>query len=146
MHKIEPMNDRIVVKPLPVSDKTEGGLHIPGVAMQKAMEAKVLAVGPGRRLEDGCILPLMVKIDDHVVFNPHAGTEVKLNKEEVLILREDDILAVLRQEQSADVMNDALKDLLDGTAPIVEPMVEPPPSIPVIEDSAKNQDLEKQRL
>jgi chaperonin GroES len=93
--KIRPLQDRIIVKRLKEEEKTKGGLYIPDTAKEKPVEGTVLAVGNGKVLEDGTVRRLDVKEGDRVLFGKYSGTEVKLDGEEHLILREDDILGVI---------------------------------------------------
>jgi chaperonin GroES len=93
--KIRPLHDRILVKRLAEQEKTAGGLYIPDTAKEKPIEAQVVAVGSGKVLEDGSLRKLEVKTGDKVLFAKYSGSEVKINGEEHLILREEDILAVL---------------------------------------------------
>jgi chaperonin GroES len=93
--KIRPLQDRIIVKRLKEEEKTKGGLYIPDSAKEKPVEGTVLAVGNGKVLEDGTVRRLDVKEGDRVLFGKYSGTEVKLDGEEHLILREDDILGVI---------------------------------------------------
>ena len=93
--KIRPLHDRILVKRLEEETKTAGGLFIPDTAKEKPIEGKVIAVGAGKRDEDGKLIALDVKAGDRVLFGKYSGTEVKIDGEEHLILREDDVLAVL---------------------------------------------------
>jgi chaperonin GroES len=93
--KIRPLHDRILVKRLDEESKTSGGLFIPDSAKEKPIQAKVVAVGAGKRDKDGKIVPLDVKAGDRVLFSKYSGTEVKIDGEEHLILREDDILGVI---------------------------------------------------
>ena len=93
--KIRPLHDRILVKRLDEETKTSGGLFIPDSAKEKPIQAKVVAVGAGKRDKDGKIIPLDVKAGDRVLFSKYSGTEVKIDGEEHLILREDDILGVI---------------------------------------------------
>ncbi len=93
--KIRPLHDRIVVKRLAEMDKTAGGLYIPDSAKEKPVEAKVIAVGAGKLLEDGTRLTPGVKPGDKVLFSKYSGTEVKIDGEEHLIMREEDLLAVI---------------------------------------------------
>jgi chaperonin GroES len=93
--KIRPLQDRIIVKRLKEEEKTKGGLYIPDSAKEKPVEGTVLAVGNGKILEDGTIRRLDVKEGDRVLFGKYSGTEVKLDGEEHLILREDDVLGVI---------------------------------------------------
>ena len=93
--KIRPLHDRILVKRLEEETKTAGGLFIPDAAKEKPIQAKVIAVGSGKRDKDGKIVPPEVKAGDRVLFSKYSGTEVKIDGDELLILREDDLLAVL---------------------------------------------------
>jgi len=90
---LQPLADRVVIKPLPKEDVTKGGIVLPDTAKEKPMEGKVIAVGPGTLTEDGKRIPLDVKVDDIVVYAKYAGTEIKEDGEELIILRESDILA-----------------------------------------------------
>ena len=92
--RVKPLHDRIIVKRLEEEDKSKGGIIIPDTAKEKPQQGKVVAVGPGRR-NDGKVQPLDVKSGDKVLFAKYAGTEIKLDGEDVLILREDDILGVI---------------------------------------------------
>src|SRR4051812_22118904 len=94
---IRPLHDRILVKREQEQEKTAGGLYIPDAAKEKPIQAKVIAVGNGKILEDGKVRPLDVKAGDTVLFGKYSGSEVKLNGEEHLILREEDILAVIEK-------------------------------------------------
>ncbi len=91
---IQPLGDRVVVKVLAQEEKTRGGIVLPDTAKEKPQEGKVIAVGPGRVLDNGQRVTLEVKADDIVIFAKYGGTEVKIEGEEYLILRESDILAV----------------------------------------------------
>jgi chaperonin GroES len=95
MAKLEPLGDRVVVKPLAQEEVTRGGLVLPGTAQEKPQEGEVLAVGPGRILDSGERAKMEVKKGDRVVYAKYAGTEFKLEDEELLILSERDLLAVL---------------------------------------------------
>lgn len=92
---IRPLHDRILVKRLEEQEKTAGGLYIPDTAKEKPIEAKVVSVGAGKKLDDGSIRKPEVKPGDRVLFSKYSGTEVKIDGEEHLILREEDILAVV---------------------------------------------------
>ncbi len=92
---IRPLHDRIIVKRLAEEEKTKGGIIIPDTAKEKPLEGAVIAVGTGRIAEDGKVRPVDVKKGDKVLFGKYAGTEIKIDGEEHLILREEDILAVL---------------------------------------------------
>ncbi|MDX2091137.1 MAG: co-chaperone GroES [Kofleriaceae bacterium] len=93
--KIRPLHDRILVKRLDEETKTSGGLFIPDSAKEKPIQAKVIAVGAGKTDKTGKVIPLDVKAGDKVLFSKYSGSEIKIDGEEHLILREDDILAVL---------------------------------------------------
>lgn len=93
--KIRPLHDRIIVRRVEEEERTKGGIIIPDTAKEKPMEGKVIAVGKGKVLDDGKIQPLDVKVGDRVLFGKYAGTEVKIEGEEHLIMREDDILGVI---------------------------------------------------
>jgi chaperonin GroES len=95
--KIRPLQDRVIVKRVAEEEKSKGGIIIPDTAKEKPMEGKVTAVGKGKVLEDGKIHPLDVKAGDRVLFAKYAGTEVKIDGEEHLIMREDDILGVIEK-------------------------------------------------
>lgn len=91
---IRPLNERVVVKPITVEEKTKGGIVLPDTAKDKPQEGEVVAVGPGRILENGTRIAPEVKVGDRVIFSKYSGTEFKMDGEEYLILRESDILAV----------------------------------------------------
>jgi chaperonin GroES len=93
--KFRPLHDRVIVKRVVEEEKTKGGIIIPDTAKEKPVEGKVVAVGNGKRLEDGTVAALSVKAGDRVLFAKYGGTEVKIDGEEHLILREEDILGVL---------------------------------------------------
>ncbi|NWF54314.1 MAG: co-chaperone GroES [Syntrophaceae bacterium] len=95
--KIRPLQDRVIVRRIEEEEKTKGGIIIPETAKEKPMEGKVIAAGKGKVLEDGKIHPLDVKAGDRVLFGKYAGTEVKIDGEEHLIMREDDILGVIEK-------------------------------------------------
>jgi chaperonin GroES len=93
--KIRPLHDRLLVKRLEEEARSKGGIIIPDTAKEKPMEGRVVAVGAGKVNEEGVVTPLDVKKGDRVLFSKYSGTEVKLDGEEHLIIREDDVLAVL---------------------------------------------------
>jgi len=93
--KIRPLHDRILVERLEEEEKTKGGIIIPDTAKEKPIEGKVVAVGNGKLLENGNVKPLDVKVGDKVLFGKYAGTEVIIEGEEYLIMREDDILGII---------------------------------------------------
>jgi chaperonin GroES len=93
---IVPLHDRLVVKQNDPETTTKGGIVIPDTAAEeKPIRGKVLAIGPGKRADDGKTIPLQVKVGDEVVFGKYAGTSIKLNGEEYLIMREEDVMGVL---------------------------------------------------
>ncbi|MBU0553805.1 co-chaperone GroES [Myxococcota bacterium] len=93
--KIRPLYDRIIVKRLEAETKTKSGLYIPDSAKEKPIEGEVIAVGNGKVLDDGSVRTLEVKVGDRILFGKYSGTEIKLDGEEHLILREDEVLAVV---------------------------------------------------
>ncbi len=93
--KIRPLQDRVIVRRVKEEEKTKGGLFIPDTAKEKPVEAIVVAVGNGKLLENGTLRKLDVKEGDRILFGKWTGTEVKMDGEDVLVLREDDILGVL---------------------------------------------------
>src|SRR6187551_862480 len=93
--KIRPLQDRVIVKRVQEEEKTKGGIIIPDTAKEKPIEGKVIAVGNGKVQEDGKVRPLDVKAGDRVLFSKYAGTEIKIEGEEHLIMREEDILGVI---------------------------------------------------
>ena len=95
MMKIRPLGERILLKRIEEEDKSKGGIIIPDSAKEKPQEGKVVAVGKGRMLDDGKMVPLEIKKGDRVLFGKYSGTEVKIEGEEHLIVKEDDILGVI---------------------------------------------------
>jgi len=93
--KIKPLHDRVVVKRIEEEEKTKGGIIIPDAAKEKPQEGRVIAVGDGKVLENGQKSPLAVKAGDKILFGKYSGTEIKIDGEEHLILREDDVLAIV---------------------------------------------------
>jgi chaperonin GroES len=96
MKKFRPLNDRILVKRLEEKEAKRGGIIIPDTAKEKPQEAEVIALGPGKRTKDGALQPMAVKVGDKILFGKYSGTEVKLDDEEYLIMREEDVLGVLQ--------------------------------------------------
>ncbi|RJR42700.1 MAG: co-chaperone GroES [Desulfobacteraceae bacterium] len=90
-----PLQDRVIVKRVQEEEKTKGGIIIPDTAKEKPIEGKVVAVGSGRILESGKKVPLQVKKGDRVLFGRYSGTEIKIDGEELLIMKEDDIVAIV---------------------------------------------------
>lgn len=93
--KMKPLNDRVLVKRLESEEKTAGGLYIPDTAKEKPSKGEVVAVGPGKAADDGKRIEMAVKKGDNVLFSKYAGTEIKLDGVEHLVMREDDILAII---------------------------------------------------
>lgn len=93
MAKIEPLGDRVVIKPTPKEEVSKGGIVLPDTAKEKPQEGKIIAVGPGRMTDDGNRIAMEVKKGDKVIYSKYAGTEFKLDGEELIIMREGDILA-----------------------------------------------------
>ncbi|NSW85863.1 MAG: co-chaperone GroES [Syntrophobacteraceae bacterium] len=94
---LRPLNDRVVVKRIEEEQKTAGGIIIPDTAKEKPIQGEVVAVGNGKVMEDGSRRPLDVKAGDRVLFGKYAGTDIKVEGEELLIMREDDILAIVEK-------------------------------------------------
>ncbi|RMH58953.1 MAG: co-chaperone GroES [Candidatus Hydrogenedentota bacterium] len=95
MAKVRPLNDRVLVKRLEQKEQKKGGIIIPDTAKEKPQEGEVVAVGPGKTGDDNQRIPLEVKKGDRVLFGKYSGTDVKIDDEEYVIMREDDILAIL---------------------------------------------------
>ena len=95
MAKFRPLHDRLLVQRLDEEEKSRGGIIIPDTAKEKPQSGRVLAVGPGRRGEDGELIALEVRVGDKVMFAKYAGTEIKIDGEDRVILREEDVLAIL---------------------------------------------------
>ena len=93
--KIRPLHNRLIVKRLDEDQKTAGGIIIPDTAKEKPQQGKVIAVGKGKKTEDGKVLPLDVKVGDKILFGKYAGTEIKIEGKEFLMMREDDVLGVI---------------------------------------------------
>jgi chaperonin GroES len=91
--KIKPLGDRVVIKPTPKEEVSKGGIVIPDTAKEKPQEGKIIAVGPGKLSEDGKRIAMEVKVGDKVIYSKYAGTEIKVDDEELIIVRESDILA-----------------------------------------------------
>ena len=98
MH-IEPLGDRVVIKPKPKEEKTKGGIYLPDTATkERPMQGTVMAVGPGRRTDEGTLIPMNVQVEQQVLFAKYAGTEFEIDDEEFLVLQEKDILGVIKEE------------------------------------------------
>ncbi len=93
MAKIEPLGDRVVIRPIPKEEVSKGGIVLPDTAKEKPQEGEIIAVGPGKLTEDGKRIAMDVKVGDMVIYSKYAGTEFKLDDEELVIVRESDILA-----------------------------------------------------
>jgi chaperonin GroES len=99
--KFRPLHDRVVVRRLEAEEKTTGGIIIPDTAKEKPMEGEAIAVGPGARDEAGKLVPLDVKAGDRILFGKWSGTEVKLDGEELLIMKESDIMGIMEGQPAA---------------------------------------------
>ncbi|MBI2351724.1 MAG: co-chaperone GroES [Deltaproteobacteria bacterium] len=95
--KIRPLQDRVIVKRIEEEEKTKGGIIIPDTAKEKPQEGRVVAVGKGKVNEDGKIIPLDVKVNDRVLFGKYSGSEINIDGEEHMIMREEDILGVIEK-------------------------------------------------
>ena len=91
--KIKPLGDRVVIKPTPKEEVSKGGIVLPDTAKEKPQDGEIVAAGPGRLSEDGKRIAMEVKVGDKVIYSKYAGTEIKVDDEELIILREGDILA-----------------------------------------------------
>ena len=94
MPTLKPLNDRLVVKSVTPEEKTAGGIFLPDSAQEKPQEAEVVAVGPGKILDNGKVQPLEVKPGDRIIYAKYGGTEIKVGSDEYVILRQDDVLAI----------------------------------------------------
>ncbi len=93
--KLRPLQDRVLVKRIAEEEKTKGGIIIPDTAKEKPQEGKIIAVGKGKVNEEGKVIPLQVKVGDKILFGKYSGSEIKIDGEEHLIMREEDILGVV---------------------------------------------------
>ena len=93
--KIRPLHDRVIVKRIEEERKSAGGIVIPDTAAEKPDQGEVLAVGPGKKNEDGKLVPVDVKVGDKILFGKYSGTEVKVDGEELVVMREEDVMAVI---------------------------------------------------
>jgi chaperonin GroES len=91
--KLQPLADRVLVKPIEKEEKTKSGIYLPDTAKEKPQEGEVLAVGPGKLTDDGKRIPMDLKVGDRVIYAKYGGTEIKVDDEDMMILRESDILA-----------------------------------------------------
>ena len=94
--KVQPLGDRVLIEPMEAEDKTESGLVIPDTAKEKQQKGLVVAIGKGRINEEGKIVPLEVKVNDKVIYGRYSGTEIKIQGTEFLIVKEDDILGIIK--------------------------------------------------
>ncbi|MGH8287669.1 MAG: co-chaperone GroES [Steroidobacteraceae bacterium] len=96
--KIRPLHDRVIVKRLEEERTSPGGIVIPDTAAEKPIQGKIIAVGNGKILEDGKIRPLDIKVGDKILFGKYSGTEVKVDGDELLVMREEDVMAVIESK------------------------------------------------
>ncbi|RKY32689.1 MAG: co-chaperone GroES [Candidatus Omnitrophota bacterium] len=94
--KIKPLGDRVLIKPCDEKEKTKGGIVLPDTAKEKPQEGEIVAVGEGRKIEDGKVIPLSLKVGDKVLYGKYSGTEITVDDQEYLIMREEDVLAVIK--------------------------------------------------
>jgi chaperonin GroES len=99
--KFRPLQDRVVIRPIEQEAKTAGGILIPDTAKEKPMEGEVIAAGPGARSDEGKILPLDVKVGDRVLYGKWSGTEIKVGGEDVVIMKESDIMGIVAHDAGA---------------------------------------------
>ena len=92
--KMKPLADRVIIKPSPAEEKTKGGIILPDTAKEKPIQGEVIAVGPGRR-EKGEVVPMELKVGDRVVYGKYSGTQVELDGEEIILIKEADVIAKL---------------------------------------------------
>jgi len=93
--KLKPIGDKVIVQRLGSAEKSKGGLYLPDTAQEKPQEGKVIAVGTGRLLKNGKVIPLSVKVGDRIIFGKYSGSEIKVEDKEYVFLSEDDILAII---------------------------------------------------
>lgn len=99
--KVRPLHDRILIKRIEEQETVKGGIIIPDTAKEKPQEGEVIAVGTGRKTEEGKVVPLDVKAGDRILFGKYSGTEIKINDQEYLILKEDEVLGVIESAKAA---------------------------------------------
>jgi chaperonin GroES len=99
--KFRPLHDRVVVRRVESEEKTAGGIIIPDTAKEKPQEGEVIAVGPGGRDENGKLIPIDIKVGDRILFGKWSGTEVKIDGEELLIMKESDVMGIVETTKSA---------------------------------------------
>jgi len=95
MAKLKPLSDRIIVKAVTAEEKTPGGIVLPDTAKEKPQEGEVIAVGPGKLLDSGKLAPMDIKVGERVIYSKYGGTEIKLHGEEIVVLRQDDVLGIV---------------------------------------------------
>ena len=95
--KFRPLHDRVVVRRIDAQEKTKGGIIIPDTAQEKPQEGEVIAVGPGKSNDEGKVFPLQVKAGDRILFGKYSGTEIKIDGEEYLIMREEEVLGIIKK-------------------------------------------------
>ena len=100
MTKFRPLHDRVLIEPTEQEERSKGGVIIPDTAKEKPVEGKVVAVGPGARDENGKLHPLDIKVGDHVLYGKWSGTEVKVDGEDLLIVKESDVMGVIEQTKA----------------------------------------------
>jgi chaperonin GroES len=100
--KFRPLHDRVVVRRIEAEEKTKGGIIIPDTAKEKPQEGEVIAVGPGGRGESGKLTPIDLKVGDRILFGKWSGTEIKLDGEELLIMKESDVMGVVQSQAAAN--------------------------------------------
>lgn len=93
--KVKPLGDRVVIKPSPAEEKTKGGLIIPDTAKERPVVGEVVATGPGRKGDDGKLIPIEVKVGDKVMYGKYSATEITIDGQEYLVMRENDIIAIV---------------------------------------------------
>ncbi len=125
VEKLQPLGDRVIVKPMKKETMTKSGLIIPDTAKEKPQEGEVIAVGPGRKNDDGIRTKMNVKIGDVVLYAMYGGTEVKLNGEDVLIMSEHDVLAI-QQADKAAAKTVAKRAAKPAAKPVVKAAVKAP--------------------
>ncbi len=99
--KLQPLHDRVIVKPSEPEEVTKGGIILPDTAKERPQQGEVIAVGTGKLTEDGKVIPLQVKVGDKVIYGKYSGTEVTIDGEEYLIMRESDIFAIVQNGQES---------------------------------------------
>ena len=99
--KVKPLHDRILIKRVEEKETIKGGIIIPDTAKEKPQEAEVIAVGGGKKTDEGKVIPMDVKAGDRILFGKYSGTEIKIDDEDYLIIREDEVLGIIEAKQSA---------------------------------------------